>query len=118
MKSAIKTLTDKGAYTWWDTPISIAKFLQEDILDKALDPEKEKEKLAEAMFEEYTKNIHDAQSISALEKLIEEMAYNETITNDQYCDLVNMALRRIDAGILKSAHTYRFEKGEKQNETV
>ena len=63
--------------------------------------------------ETYAKEIDEAKSISDLEKLIEEMAYNETITNDQYCDLVNIALRRIDAGILKSAHTYRFEKGGK-----
>ena len=45
LEQTIEVLKDKGADTWWATPINIARFLQEDIIDKA----PEKEKLIKAM---------------------------------------------------------------------
>ena len=51
--------------------------------------------------ETYAKEIDEAKSISDLENLTEKMAYDETLTNEQYCNLVSMALRCVDAGIMK-----------------
>lgn len=44
---------------------------------------------------EWVKRIEATESIWEMDELIEEMAYDENITNDEYCQLYGMALDKM-----------------------
>ena len=45
--------------------------------------------------EEWIKKIEETKSVREMDELIKEMAYDISITNDEYCELYSMAMKRI-----------------------